>query len=95
MKLKCEEMKGQEALGWGKVKFAANKPEWCCLIFITEEDGGELSLLWDEKHAYMDMSRSIIPDLDPDAEEYPDPHVELTDEQRDALKEWIYSYCEN
>ena len=90
MKLDCEKMKGNDALDYGKVRMASNKPEWCCLIVVGCDDG-EISILWDEKHDYLDVSKMKY---EVKEDEDPNEHIDVDDAKRKEILDWIASYCE-
>lgn len=90
MNLRTNDMKGEELLGYGKVKMASNKPDWCALI-VCEGGDGEITVLWDEKHDYLDVSKMLY-----EVEEEQDPmvHIDVTDEGRQEIIGWIMGFNE-
>ena len=93
MAFKTKEIIGKQLLDLGTVKIASNKPENVFLLILNTEDKFvNISVLYDRRHNYLDVSKDFRGPRHKVDMEHDERHIEITDEQRRQIIEFIESY---
>lgn len=80
-------LKGTQFFGFGEVVFASNHPDHVCLLEVKNENDELFTVLYDQKHDYLNINKRIDPRTIAEGEEptIEDTNVELTSEQRQEI----------
>lgn len=80
-------LKGTQFFDFGEVVFASNHPDYVCLLEVKNTNNELFTVLYDQKHDYLNINKRIDSDTIAEGEEpiIGDTTVELTQTQKNQI----------